>query len=223
MKTISSTFLFFAILMGALANNVCANEVQLGSAYIRIDNFEAHFFGYCGMPDHPELSSGTFTGFNIDYMGTYMRSNTSAITPSIKNKKLSLPPSSNPTENCLYFKIGGNATIDQSYSFVNTDSRVGGQQYDHVKFDWRIVSYDFGQTEKYLQLSIPAGGGNLWSVGPGYSSRSGHVDMNIPYEALVPDITFVVSVVSPVPEPSCILALLSGISGLGILALRRKK
>lgn len=201
-----------------------AADVYLPSGYARIDNYEGAYSGYCGMPNDPNSHSGVFAGFNT-WTEQWARSNTSAIIVSIKNKILNQSPSNDPLQNCLYFKTEGTATVGQSYAYFPTDMRVGGQEYYHMKFDW-TTNFGYSEAAKYLRLEIPGGylgTGLLWSVTPGLGYHHGHVDMEIPYDYHVPGISFTLSAVTPVPEPSGVAVMLGGLCGLGCLLSRYRR
>jgi hypothetical protein len=176
------------------------------------------------MPEDPNSHSGVYTGFTTQ-MEQWARSNTSAITVSVKNKVLNQAPSTNPSDNCLFFQTGGSAIVDESYAYLPTDMRVGGQEYYHMKFDW-TTNFGYSQAAKYLRLEIPGGylgTGPLWSITPGLGYHHGQVNIDIPYDYHVPDICFTLSVVNPVPEPSALSVMLAGLSGFGGALIRKHR
>jgi hypothetical protein len=200
-----------------------AADVYLPSGYARIDNYQGAYGGYCGMPQDPSSISGVYSGFST-WTEQWARSNTSAITVNIKNKVLNQTPSSDPTQNCLYFKIGGTATVGQSSAYYPSDMRVGGQEYYHMTFDW-TTSFGYSDPANYLRLEIPGGylgTGFVWSITPGLGYHHGHVDMDIPYDYHVPGICFTLSVVNPVPEPSALATMVVGLTGSCLLRRYRR-
>jgi hypothetical protein len=181
-------------------------DINIGG-YARIDNYEGDWQHYEGEPE-----SGTQVGFHS--WASWTESNTSAINVSVKNKNTLSAPSEDPSQNCLYFELGGLAA-PSSYAWTPTDYRLGGQGYYRVKFDW-ITNFTAGGQYLKLDIFFWSVSGSIWSVTPGAGYNSGHVDISMP------DVEDVVFRVSVVPEPTGMAALAS-LAGAGVFFWRRKR
>lgn len=187
------------------------------SGIVRIDHYEGSWTGYYGgFPWDP--TSGVTKGFSL-YMQGWSDSNTDAITALVENRNRTLPPSANPEDNCLDFLLSGYATPGVSRAYLATDLRLGGQTYYHVAFDWWIALW-MGNVGT-VRLEIPGYPDPIWSF-TSSGTRSGHVDMDIPWEQHAMSVDFVVSVVGPVPEPTPLAMVGVGAAGMCLRVAGRR-
>lgn len=200
-----------ALLLASLCVGTSVGAVTLGNGYAKISNYQGSW------AHHPSMGSGTQVGFWPDPPYWPQSDAGSIVVTTRNNANPALPPSSDWSQNCLYFQVGGEATPGVTNAFTLTDWRLGGQGYYHVSFDW-TTSFAAGGNLMKLDIFFGSIPGSIWSITPGQGVHSGHVDIAMPD---VEDVAFRLSVV---PEPSSVLALLSGIGALAVfrqLKIRR--
>lgn len=210
MKTIRFLCACAAVLI--TLTSAAAADVNLGG-YANITDYE----GQWTQPDwgNPgQYISGTWRGFyNI---GPPYNTASGAIVPSVRNKTTGLPPSTDSSQNCLYFALAGPAKYGDHAGDYGSWS-LGVENYHHVAFDW-ITNFTAGGDYLKLDISYFNAPGSFWSVTPGTGYHTGHVDMDI----TVPDIWDIYFRVSVVPEPSSLLAVLSGLGGMAAFGAVRR-
>jgi hypothetical protein len=211
MKTIRFLCVCAAVLIALTSAE--AADVNLGG-FAKITNYE----GQWTIPDRylcpGQIPSGTWRGF---YDIGSLLGGTSSITPSVRNKTTGLPPSMDSSQNCLYFALSGPARYGDFAGDYGSWS-LGVENYHHVAFDW-ITNFTSGGDCVKLDISYYNAPGSFWSIMPGTGYHTGHVDMDI----TAPDTWDIYFRVSVVPEPSSLLAVLSGLGGMAAFGAVRRR
>ncbi len=215
--------LLVALIASFLAARPAAAEVvTLGPGYAQIENYAGlrcwglpeSPSGWCGYIGIPDLD------FNTNpYSWPYLDYNTDAIRTGLRTVT-----SSGGDTRILRFNTGGNVVLGESYSGLSdTDLTVDGHLYTAAQFDWTTNWDDL--TARYLRLELWVGypGSDIpqlaWSLRPGAGLQHGHVEVHFPDSY---GISFRLSAVDPVPKPSALAGLATGLAGVAALVRRRK-
>lgn len=213
-------FACFVCLAGLVSGTAQAESVHLSEGWFAtISNYTGCYYFPDPDPWTHEMNwtYATFDGFAV--YPQYLRSTTGILAPSYMPQD----PWSQTTNGVVIGMHDGWVDTDSDHVSIWPVMCVGDEQWYHVSFDWSTY-WTASPAADDLTLELWAGCGTqyrvAWHVSPGAGSHAGHVDMDVPLTFMNPP-EFVLCFNS-VPEPSSVLALLSGLGGLALVRRRLK-